>query len=373
MDTELAKAKDLLAKSEHIALLLPDKPDMDCMAAAEAIARACETRGKHAGFLPGVQYEAGSFPDVFAAILNPAPLTREFIISIATSRIPVAELRYEKHDDRVEIILSPKTLPIREDSLSFREGKVQCDCLIALGIADLESIPHREGIAPEFFTETPIIAVGNDTAHKKYGEVNLVSSPATPLSEVAYGIAAGALGAKPDADTATLLYAGIMRRTDYFRAPVGKDTHKTVSDLLALGADQRRARMLADSTRPFALTQLVARASVRSKEDPAGNAVLWSFLTAEDFEKTGRNPADADDVLRALRNVFGERRVSILLWQDPHMKRVHAALTGDAAVLDAMSAREPGSRQDTSLMLVGDFESFIAAEERLATLLREIL
>lgn len=384
MDTELAKAKELLAKAEHIALLLPDTPGTDCLAAAEAIARACEVRGKHVGFLPGTRHEAAGFPDVFAKMLNPAPLAREFVISIATNQVPVAELRYEKHDDRIEIILSPKTTPIREDSFSFRDGKVQCDMLIALGISDIEGFPPRNGVAPEFFTETPIIVLSNDGGHKKYGEANLVSSPETPLSEIAYGLAATAFGAKPDADTATLLLAGIMRHTDLFRSPVRKETHTTVSELFDLGADQRRARMLAENPRPFALIQLIARAEVRSKEDAhpvrgdasnggAGNSNLWSFLTAEDFEKTGRSPADAPEILRALRTAFGERRVLILLWQDPHMKRVHAAVLGEQALLDAVSAREPGSIQNASLMLAGDFENFVSAEERLSALLREIL
>ncbi|OHA03447.1 MAG: hypothetical protein A3J58_03560 [Candidatus Sungbacteria bacterium RIFCSPHIGHO2_02_FULL_52_23] len=376
MDTELAKAKELLAKSEHIALLLPEKPGVDCLAAAEAIAHALDARGKHVGFLPSTHQEASEtagFPETFGTVLNPTPLTREFIISIATSQVPVAELRYEKHDDRIEIILSPKATPIREDSFSFREGKVQCDCLITIGIPDIEAISARSGVAPEFFTETPIIAIGNDAAHKKYGEINLVSSAETPLSEIAYSFATRAIGTKPDAANATLLLAGILRHTDLFRSPVGKETHTAASELLSFGADARRARAIARGSRPFALMQLIARAQVRSKEDSTGASVLWSFLTAEDFEKTGRSPADATDVLRAVRDVFGERRASVLLYQDPQMKRVHAAVLADTALLAALSAREPGSPQDASLLLVGDFENFISAEERLSALLREIL
>ena len=39
----------------------------------------------------------------------------------------VGQLRYEKTERGLEVILSPKSTPIKEQYLSFREGKMLCD------------------------------------------------------------------------------------------------------------------------------------------------------------------------------------------------------------------------------------------------------
>lgn len=370
-DTELQKAKDLIAKSEHIALLLPERPDTDCYAAAEAIARAYEAQGKHVGFLPSIAADAPKAPDACAKVLNPSPLTREFIIGIETTSIPIAQLRYEKHDDRIDVILSPKSSPISEDSLSFQEGKIQCECVIALAIPDIDALPPLTGVEPSFFTETPIVALGNTPEHKSYGEANLVSSEDTPLSQIAYALVAGQGAPKLDAETATVLLAGIIAATDSFNAAAQSTTHAIAAGLLAAGAQQARAGAIAHSE-PFALRQLVARAGVRSKED-GEKGILWSFLTAEDFEKTNRTPADVPHVFRALARAFAPHRISILLWQDPRLKQVRASVLGEHSVLDAIASREPGAFQSPMLVLAADFNNFVDAEERLASLLREVL
>lgn len=372
MEQELQKAKDLIAKSEHIALLLPARPDTDCYTAAEALARTIVARGKHAAFLPSIAADAVPAGSACTAVLNPAPLIREFVISIATHAVPVAQLRYEKHDDRIDIILSPRSSPIREDSFSFREGKIQCDCIITLGVPDIEAVPALAGVEPAFFTETPIIAIGNTPDHKSYGEINLLSPKGAPLSEIVYMLITEKSVSKPESAVATLLLAGIMAHTAGFRAPMESSTHTSAAELIDLGAEHDRAAELAETHQPFALRQLAARAAVRSKQSDDGR-VLWSFLTAEDFEKTGRAVADAPYVSSALAREFPRHRISVLLWQDPAMRRIRASLLGERPLLESIAARETSAFQSPTLALSSDFESFNTAEERLTALLREIL
>lgn len=371
-ETELQKAKDLVAKSEHIALLLPERPDTDCYAAAEAIARACETLGKHVGFLPSIAADASKAPEAFTMVLNPKPLTREFIIGIETTQVPIAQLRYEKHDDRIDVILSPKSAPITEDSFSFHEGRIQCEAVMTLNIPDIEALPPLAGVDPAFFTETPIIALGNTPEHKSYGEANLVSGANAPLSQIAYILIINALSTQPDTDTATALLAGIIAHTNSFSASVQSTTHTTAADLLTRGADHSRATTIAQRDQPFPLRQLIARAGVRSKED-VEKGILWSFLTAEDFEKTGRTHADVPTVSRALAYAFAPHQVLILLWQDTRLKQVHASVLGERSLLDAITSREPGTSQSPVVTLAADFNNFVDAEERIASLLREVL
>ena len=373
LEAEKQKARELVAKSEQVALLLPSRPSIDCMAAAEVISRTLAAREKHVGFLPSVSADAPPPAEEFTNILNPYSLTREFVIAVDTAHSPIGQLRYEKHEGRLEIILSPKAQPIREDALSFREGKLQCDCLVAVGVPDIEALSSAAlGVEPQFFAETPIVSIGNSPDQKSYGEVNLTSPPDTPLSELAYefvkAISAGPLGGS----SATLLLAGIINATDNFRSPVLVATHLAAAELLQIGADQAAASLIAQTNQPFSLLQLTARASVRSKESDAGR-ILWSFLTAEDFEKTGRRGEDAPAVLSALPRFFTPHPIGVLLWQDPVGRQIHGMIRGRADALSAIAAREPGEMQNPAFTLAATFLNFIEAEERIGALLREVL
>lgn len=374
-DAELQKAKDIIAKSEHIALLLPERPDTDEYAAAEAIAAACAAAGKHTAFLASVGADAPTPPDAFTAVLNPSPLTREFVISIDTARSPISQLRYEKRDDKIEVILSPKTSPVSEDALSFREGNVQCDSVIAINIPDIEALAPIPGIEPAFFAETPLIALRRSGAEgAAYGDADLAPPEAkdASLCEIAYRFITSALGPLPDAAAATALLVGITASGDGFQSFASAEAHRAAADLITAGADPRRAAQIASKSYPLALRQLIARASVRSKETDHGR-VLWSFLTADDFEKTGRGPDDAPHVLSGLASILSPHPISVLFWQDPARRTVRAALRAEPAILSAIAAQEPGVSHNPSLTIAAEFEHFAAAEERIATLLRAVL
>ena len=280
---EIQKARDLLTGAEHVAILLPAHPTLDALAAAEVIARVLAGHGKYVGFLPSVAADVSSLPPAFDRVKHPLPLIRERIIAIDTTQAPIGQLRYEKHDSRIEIILSPKSGAIREDTFSFRDGKIQCDALIAIAVPDIEEISiEAMDLTQQFFTETPIVNIGNAEGHKDYGEANLLSPTAGSLSEIASACITQIDSAQPDTETATLLLAGLIHNTRNFAVPVRVGAHLAAADLLGRGADQHAAAGMAGMDKPLSLSQLIARAQVRSKETDEGR-VLWAFLTPKNF------------------------------------------------------------------------------------------
>ncbi|MEK7542037.1 MAG: hypothetical protein AAB533_04265 [Patescibacteria group bacterium] len=369
---EAQKARGLLASAEQVAILLPRHPALDASVAAEALARVLSAKGAYVGFLPHVAADASPVPEALTHVRNPRPLIRERVIAIDTARAPVGQLRYEKHETEIEIILSPKSAAIREDAISVREGRALCDCLIAIAIPDIEAVAVEDwGLTPQFFTETPIITIGNAEGQAAYGEANLLSPGLASLSELAAACITALDGAAPDPETATLLLAGVMDESRNFAPPVRVGTHLAAADLLQAGADQARAAALAGAGKPFPLLQLIARASVRSKETDEGR-ILWSFLTAEDFEKTGRSPQDAPEVMAALPRFFPPHETAVLVWQDPAGRDIHAMIRARHPVLEALAAREEGTMRNPTLLLNASFLNFPEAEERVAALLREV-
>lgn len=370
MDT--SRAIELLEDARRVGILVPAELDVDTLSSAEALGRVLRLQGKHAGLLRPLPPD--SLPHHIFSFLASAPqLLREFIVSVATAPNPVSELRYEKLEDRIEIILSPQSVAIGQDAVSFREGAIQCDLVMALGIADIESIPEPSGIEPDFFTKTPIINLDTAPENTRWGEANLIGADTAPLSHITFGLASQWRRDAIDQEVATLLLTGIVSRTQAFRAAgLSADILQSSADLLRLGASHLTSHEILRANRSLPLFQLLGRASIRSKLQ-AGKDFLWSFLTAEDFEKTGRTSRDIGLVMRHLQTEFPTRDGVLLLWQDPADLLVRAALAGSERMLEAVQSRAAAELQSPYLNLTTPYPAFQDAERDLGALLTEIL
>ena len=204
---DLNRAIEFIEGRERFALALSREQTLDCLAAAEALVGHLEKKGKQVGLLLPPQKET-ALGEKFSRLKALPPLLHEFVVSLDSASSPITQLRYEKSGDRLDIVFSPKSLPIDAGSITFRPGRVFCDALITLGVADVESL-NAEQTDPEFFLKTPSLNIDHSDRNKKYGEVNLVSQQ-KPLSETVYKLispgGADALGP----EDATLLLAGVL-------------------------------------------------------------------------------------------------------------------------------------------------------------------
>lgn len=378
MDTQ--KAIDLLEKSEHLAILFSPEQTLDSLAAAEVLTQILTLRHKNVGFLTTVEKREALVkqPHLFKKIIEAQQLLREFIISIDTLSSPVSQLRYEKEEQKIDVILSPQSSPFKKEAISFQKGKLQCDCIILLGIANPELLTLNS-VEPEFFINTPMLNIDFSTENQKYGEVNLLDEKKSSLSEIVYALISIFSPTALDADRATLLLAGIIDETRSFTAPsTNADALLTASELMRLNARNTEAQELCQDNLPLSLAQLCGRASVRSKiEDQTeldkDAKVLWSFLTAEDYEKTGRATTDIPTVLENLQKTLPASRVLVLLSQQPEEKTISATLTGDPEILEKIRKQETAEFQSPHLLLANTFSTFREAEEYLAPLIKGLL
>lgn len=369
---ELQKSIQILEKAEHIALVLPAETSPDILASAEVLTQTLTQKGKRVGFLIKPDTGAAIHPESYTSLHSPELLLKEFIISMETSNSPISQLRYEHENNRVDIILSPKTKLLAAESVSFREGKTLCDCVIALGIPDIEIFGSSHGYESSLFTDTPIINLDTHPKNTHYGETNIVLPEKSSLSELVYEYLVDVYKEPLPAEQATLLLSGIIYETDHFKSPAANaDTLLAASELTRLGAKHHDAFSLAKSQEPLGLIQLFGRASVRSRIDHECK-IVWSFLTAEDFAKTSRSPADIPQVLTRLKGEFAAEKLCILLWQEDG-KEVSGIATGIKHFLDALYSRTGGELDKTTLKIGGTYPAFKDAEEHLSELLKAIL
>lgn len=351
MDT--AKAIELIEKAHHIAILIPSSADLDCLSSAEALVLVLKAQGKQVGF-------------------KDAALPREFIISLNTSTSPISQLRYEKTENSIDIIFSPKELPVIKEAISFREGKMLCDCAIALGVQNIETIETLEGTNANLASEIPIINLDISGQNSQYGEVNLVSPEKSSLGELTYDFITGIRQEPLDKRSATLLLSSIIFKTSHFSTQTTADTLLCASELMRLEANLQEAEQMAKDAKSPSLLQLQGRAMVRSKFDDH-KGVLWSFVTAEDFEKTSRTEDDIPSLLSHMQKEFPPHSITALLAQTGEGGGVAVTLAGDRKVLEALEARGAGKFQSPYLRISSSFESFREAEDIVGSLLTNIL
>lgn len=366
MDT-IQSAVELLEKSSHIAILLPADAEHDCLVSAEVLSQTLEGRGKLVGFVTNTPSKVS--PSLFPKLSYGRSLPKEFVVSLDTSFSPVAQLRYEKGEGKIDIIFSPKQESLKKEAVSFRDGKMLCDSVIAIGVPDIEN----SEIEPHLLSEVPILNIDISPHNKQYGEINLVSPEKSAVSETVYELLTLLCQEPLAKDSATLVLSALIAKTNHFSsAATSADVLLASSELLRLGADLSSAQHASKDTKSSSLVQFLGRASVRSRLDEE-HGVLWSFITAEDFEKTGRSPADIALVTEHIRKEFPPHRISALLWQNPEDSIVRATLAGKREILETLEARGAGKFQSPHLLLSSTFQTFREAEEIVASLLDALL
>jgi nanoRNase/pAp phosphatase (c-di-AMP/oligoRNAs hydrolase) len=366
---DLQKATELLRTNSHIAIVIPENADFDTLASAEVLSAALSARGIYVGFPP--RKNPLALPvDFFPYLSSPSPLLYEFIISVHTDKTPISQLRYETGDTSVDIVISPKAAPIEEKAISFREGKIVSQAAIFMGISSPASSDAAQ--FGNFLVETPLINIDNNQENALFGQVNLVDADKASRAEIVWELLRNfsSDSLHHDPRLCTLLLAGLWEKTAGFTSEsANADTFGAAADLVRSGADRHTASRL--SLRPFTLplAQLAGRALTRSRRDPE-SGIFWSFLTAEDFEKTGREPKDISSLFSWILKEVSLSFPSVLLWQHPEEKKINAILAAPRAILEGIAAKTEAAFQSPHLVITAPFETFRDAEERISVLIK---
>lgn len=371
---ETRQASELIEKSNHVGILLPSNADLDALCAAEAILHILLSMSKVPGIITPLQKDTFSIYPQLQKIAEAKPLIKEFIITLDTHAAPLSQLRYENNEHGLDIVLSPKISSLNAEDVSFRQGSVQCDCIISLGISDIKTLDSdRLDLPASFFENTPIINIDSSSQNTSYGAVNLVDTRELTLVEVAYQLASAFASPVLTPEIATVLLAGIIAKTDNFRSTgLTAHTFLVCRELMDAHANYAAALAIAASSHSVALQQLLGRTAVRSRSD-SEKGILWSFITDEDFLKTGRSESDLTQVTRYIKYEFPPHRVSVLLWQNPFDALIRARISGDHSLLETLAMRTGTVSHNPHLEIPEPFHSFTDAETTLTQLLTDAL
>lgn len=338
---------NLIEKSQNILLLTHAKADCDGLGAALAGYLVFKELGKEVTIAandPAPEYL--QFLPSIDILQNSIGGSADFIISLDASKTPVGKIKYNVEDQKVNIIITPKSGSFSENDVSFVRGERKFDLIIILDTGNLEHLGPLYDKNVEMFYNTPIVNIDHHSSNTDFGQVNLVNMTASSTTEILYEYLAY-LEKKYDKklvtdDVATLLLAGIITDTGSFQhANTSPHSMETASKLLDLGARQQEIIKNIYKTKKLSTLKLWGIILSKVQVDPV-HRMVWSTISKEDLQEADADPNETEGIIDDLLTNAPGAEVIFLIKYNPEYVSVSMRSTGSQIDVGKFCAENGG-------------------------------
>jgi len=295
--------------------VLPQHPSLDCLSAGVGLRQLLHSEARRVElFSPEyTEIETTRFVTNGTTILPQLVNLREFIIRVGLGSATLESLRYETSDKELRLMLLPKQGYFESKDVQLSAGSFAYDLIITLGVQQIQDLGVEAVSQKEFFSHTPIIAIDHQPSHQPYGQITLLDTTATSVSE----IVAHLFQQQPDFSfhegVATTLLAGIMSGTNGFQAhTVTPKALAAAAALLTAGARRDVVVQNLFQTKTLPVLQLWGRALAKLQRDTK-TGVAYTIITKEDMRLTKTSPTAAIGLLEELLATAQESAVVLAL------------------------------------------------------------
>ena len=303
MTEALEKIQAILKEVQTLALFSKKYSDDHKLLAQAALKHALENKKIKVLSLPDNQ----EFKKRWGAILPDKSEEQSFLkktsIRIPKSQYKIKELTYEDSDDFLSLIVTSENNELQKNEIAF------------------ESVPEKAEAAFCFFepSETDLLReFENQLIIPPQEKIIFLTTGADitfseKISRIIKTIASD-LFSSPQ--VSTLLFASLITETDNFIRPISQEVLRFGSELLSLGADKEKIKIILNQNKTISLARLLGRALARTHIDEESNA-SWTFLSQKDLEKTeslNPSPFFLYDIIKHLRELIPFRDISLLFW-----------------------------------------------------------
>lgn len=241
-----------------------------------------------------------SFLPSFAEIKNELENLRKFIISLDITNAKITQIKYKLEKNSLNFIISPQKKIFTHDDITSSASNFKYDLIITLDTPDLESLGKIYDSDTEFFYKTPIINIDHHNDNEGFGQINFTELNAVSTSEILFSLFESHSREIIDEDIATCLLTGIIYKTKSFKTTnVTPHTLMSTSQLISMGARREEIVNCLYRSRSLNVLKLWGRVLARLA-GALDNKLVWSTLSATDFNKTGTDEDDLNDVIDEL-------------------------------------------------------------------------
>ncbi|MDO8600250.1 MAG: hypothetical protein Q7R73_01350 [bacterium] len=369
-----------IRSAKKIAIVIADEASGDQIGAALGLLNSLNAAGKKAEFFftnelpPQFLFLAPYFPEE-EPDAESADSLRDFVISLDAKKHGIEEIRYEKNGDTLSIILGARQ-GVSSADIAI-EAADDYDLIVSFGIPKREKFLTKAGTNASGMARTPILLLAREDIKEHDAGAVLADISKSSWCELVWDLLVAANNKKEIAEAAaTPLLAGLFAATNNLRSPDTTVASAEFASLLVKHGAKReliREHLEPPKETSLHLMQLWGRALSRSRMDEETN-ILWSFLPAEDFLKTGSTSKDLPHVFSQMEHAVSSPRGFLYVFENPHKNHIRAILKSKDNMLLARAAEyEAGDLSSDALILHKSFTSFAGAEEHLRTLLAKVL
>lgn len=296
---EFEKIWSFISGVKNLLLVLPERPTVDMVAGARALALVLRAEGKVVNIAcSGDMPREAAFLLSEEQVLTTLSSKKQYIVLVKTKDAPLEQLSYEVFENQVKIFLTPQKGEYTDTDIQFvTESENQFEAIICLGAKDLEDLGELFTSQTEVFYNQPKLVIDTHVDNTLFGTLNIIEVTGSGICEL---LGKDMLTTKDvflSTPVYTALLCGITAATHSFQhAQTAPQALELAGELIKRGAEQQRVVQELFKTRSLPLLQLWGRllARMRNMEE---STVIYSALSLSDFQKTTTSGGDILTIL----------------------------------------------------------------------------
>lgn len=274
--------------------------------AAEAVVACAAEEVERYAFLPG-----------FVGLRTDGAGLAHLVVRVAGGRQRVRDFRYDLQGDDLHIYLHPARGVLEAAYVTVEQGQPNYDLIIICDTPDLNALGELYRQHADFFYRTAIVNVDHDPGNEHFGQINLVDITAVATTEVLFRLIQSFGDDHVDADIATTILAGMVAKTNSFKAAsVTPGSLMVAAELIQHGG--RRDEIISHLYHQHDLTtlKLWGRVLARLQHDEE-RGLVWSAVRRDDFEKSGASERQLPGLIEELIMSSPKAKVVTILYEQP--------------------------------------------------------
>ncbi len=320
MQEKTQSFKSLVEKSNKILLIFPHIINADVTASLGLVYKTLKEKFNKEVEVAASRPVPVRFHDILkTAGIEPHKVFTEikpvsYVIKVNDAKDSI-DVVWEKHDDNIELILTPDTKEIDFKKISFsREGGTY-DLVITFNAPRLEDLGRIYTEFQKQYGRYDIVSFDYQNSSADYAKVSVHDENGSTTSETVYRMLSD-LGYSIDKIEAETVAQGILGSTYGLHQNVKNPTFKIVSEL----ANKYQVDLTAINNKFF---YSLSKEGLNLRERMLRNAkfddsrkTVYSTLTSRDFQELGVNPNDLDGMDYLPFNIVKDFDIAFIAFED---------------------------------------------------------
>ena len=174
--------------ARSILIALPERPGTDALVSALALKKYLEDQGKTVKIV-SYDFRASSklsFINDLSHVESDMGPIMQTAITIDAKKYPTDDIRYHVHNDKLQILITPKKGSLPEDAIQIENNIFIHDLIVVINTAELPSLGSLYTENKDFFFDIPVINIDHRPDNEHFGQINWVDINATSTAEMMY-------------------------------------------------------------------------------------------------------------------------------------------------------------------------------------------